>query len=472
MQTKKIPQNELISGSFRDPSGVVLKRKGSLYRRVNLIYRESYDFLINSGLYRSLVEDMLLIPHQEAKKDQKSNGYFKLIKPEMIPFVSYPYEWSFSQLKHAALATIQIQKRALEFGMSLKDSSAYNIQFWKGKPILIDTLSFEEYKEGQPWKGYRQFCQHFLAPLALMSYRDLRLNKLNRAYIDGIPLDLTSSLLPLSTYLNFSLLTHIHLHARSQNRYAAYSEGDMRRVFLKMQLNPPRVNKLSLLGLIDSLESVTKRLNYKLRGSQWGDYYSDTNYSKVGFEQKKRVIEKFLKTVKPKSVWDLGANTGLFSRIASKLDIPVISIDSDPEAVERNYLRCVEEREENILPLIIDLTNPSPGIGWENKERMSLETRGPVDMIFALALVHHLAVSNNLPFAKMASFFRSICKFLIIEFIPKSDSNVKRLLLFRKDIFPDYTQENFVQEFKQYFTIKYSVKIRHSQRVLFLMEGK
>lgn len=472
MQTKKIPQNELVSGSFRDPSGAILKRNGSLYRRINLTYRENYNFLINSGLYQSLVEDLLLIPHQEMKKDQKSNGYFKLIKPEMIPFVSYPYEWSFSQLKHAALITLQIQKRAIEFGMSLRDSSAYNIQFWKGKPILIDTLSFEKYKEGQPWKGYRQFCQHFLAPLALMSYKDLRLNKLNRVYIDGIPLDLTSSLLPLSTYLNFSLLTHIHLHARSQNRYAAYSEEAMRRVFLQTQLNPPRVNKLSLLGLIDSLESVTRSLNYKLRRSQWEDYYSDTNYSKVGFEQKRWAVKKFLKIAKPKTVWDLGANTGLFSRIASKLGILVISIDSDPETVERNYLRCVEEREENILPLIIDLVNPSPGIGWENKERMSLETRGPADMVFALALIHHLAISNNLPFAKVASFFRSICKFLIIEFIPKSDSNVKRLLLFRKDIFPNYTQENFVQEFKEYFTIRSLVKIKQSQRVIFFMEGK
>src|SRR3989339_306220 len=229
--------NRNVSGSFRDPSGFLFCREGSIFRQINLVYKEEYEFLMESGLYKDLADSDLLIPHEETDIDGPApHTLYKVIKPEKIPFISYPYEWCFSQLKDAALATLAIQKRALNFGMTLKDCSAYNVQFKNGKPIFIDTLSFKKYNEGQPWKGYRQFCQHFLAPLALMSYRDLRLNKLNRAYIDGIPLDLTSSLLPLSTYLNFSLLTHIHLHARSQNRYAAYSEEDMRRVFLKMQL--------------------------------------------------------------------------------------------------------------------------------------------------------------------------------------------------------------------------------------------
>ncbi len=348
--------------------------------------------------------------------------------------------------------------------MSLKDSSAYNIQFFKGKPIFIDTLSFEKYKEGQPWIAYKQFCQHFLAPLSLMSYTDIRLNQLNRIYIDGIPLDLTSSLLSVNTYFNFSLLTHIHLHAKGEKRYSNHQKN--------LKFKNLKVNKISLLGLIDNLESAVKSLNYKFAGSPWGNYYSDTNYSKQGFEHKKQIIERFLKEVKPKTAWDLGANTGVFSRIASNLRITTISFDNDPEAVEKNYLQCLRDKESNILPLILDLTNPSPGIGWENKERLSLEERGPTDTILALALIHHLAISNHLPLNRIVQFFKNMCESAVIEFVPKSDSNVKRMLSTRSDIFQDYTEENFMREFEKSFIIKQAVKIKDSQRTLFLMQKR
>ncbi len=454
MQTKNLLLNEPLLSSFRDPSGIVFRKDGVIYRKIASSYLDNYNLLVNSGLYDSLIKDNLLIPHQEVENT--------LIKPKIIPFISYPYEWSFSQLKHAALLTLQIQKVALEYGMTLKDSSAYNIQFLRGKPILIDTLSFKKYEEGQPWVGYKQFCQHFLAPLVLMCYKDIRLNQLLRIYIDGIPLDLTSSLLPLNTYLNLSLLTHIHLHAKGIKRYSNHQRKN----------DNLKVNKLPLLGLIDNLESIVKSLNYKFTSSQWGNYYSDTNYTKQGFEHKKQVVEKLLKIIKPKTVWDLGANTGVFSRIASSMKINTISFDSDPETVEKNYLQLLKDKETNILPLVVDLTNPSPAIGWENKERESLEQRGPADTVLALALIHHLAISNNLPLNKIAEFFKNICKSAVIEFVPKSDSNVSRMLSVREDIFNDYTEENFVLEFKKLFFIKQSIRIKDSHRTLFLMQRK
>lgn len=456
MQIRNLPQNDSLPGSFRDPSGIVFRKNGVIYRKLYPSYQDDYNLLINSGLYATLIKDNLLIPHEEVRT--------MLIKPEIVPFISYPYEWSFSQLKHAALLTLQIQKRALEQDMSLKDSSSYNIQFWKGKPILIDTFSFEKYEEGQPWVAYKQFCQHFLAPLSLMSCKDVRLNQLLRIYIDGIPLDLTSALLPLTTYLNFPLLTHIHLHAKGMKRYSNQGKD-----YKQKNL---RVNKLSLLGLLDSLESVVKSLNYNFARSEWGNYYSNTNYSKQGFEHKSMVIEKLLKKANPKIVWDLGANTGVFSRIASNMKILTISFDNDIQAVERNYLQCLEDKETNILPLVLDLTNPSPAIGWQNKERDSLEQRGPADTVLALALVHHLAISNNLPLNKMAEFFKNICKSLIIEFVPKSDSNVRKMLAVRKDIFKNYTEDNFILEFKKLFIINQSVKIKDSHRTLFLMQRR
>ena len=459
---KRLNNTICVPSSFRDPSGFLFCRNGSIYRQVNATYRENYDHLVNSGLYKTLVGAKLLIPHDEIDIEPiQSDRTYKIIKPELIQFISYPYEWCFSQLKDAALTTLKIQRIAVDFGMSLKDCSAYNIQFRKGKSIFIDTLSFEKYREGQPWVAYRQFCQHFLAPLALMAYRDVRLNQLLRTYMDGIPLDLASSLLPFRTYSRFSLLSHIHLHAKSQKHFADKTVGG----------NGHRIGRLGFLGLIDNLESAVVGLKWQPIGTQWTDYYKDTNYSIDALQHKKQILTEFVDVINPQNVWDLGANVGMFSRIASDKGIQTISFDIDHGAVERDYLECVAKGETNILPLLVDLTNPSPGIGWENRERMSLVERGPADTVLALALVHHLAISNNVPLVKIADFLSNICSnSLIIEFVPKTDSQVRRLLATREDIFPDYTQRAFETEFRKYFTVQSSMRIRDSERTLYLMQ--
>lgn len=452
--------SEDIAGSFRDPSGFLFYRDRAIYRQINISYKENYDLLIKSGLYKHLVENEFLIPHNEVGIEYaKSPNAYKIIKPDIIPHISYPYEWCFSQLKDAALATIKIHKKAFKFGMSLKDCSAYNVQFKKCKPILIDTLSFEKYREGRPWVAYKQFCQHFLAPLSLMAYKDIRLNQLSRIFLDGVPLDLTSSLLPLRTRFMPGLFSHIYLHAKSQQCFAGKD----------VNLKRHKMSRISFLGLIDSLESAVKRLKWQPRGTEWAEYRKITNYSDEAFRHKKELVTDFLNKIRPKIVWDLGANTGEFSRIAGNKGIKVISFDVDPAAVEKNYLQCVKEGEINILPLVTDLTNPGPCIGWENKERMSLLERGPAEAVFALALIHHLAISNNLPLARIAGFFSKICKSLIIEFVPKDDSQMKKMLLNREDIFGDYTQELFEKEFCKHFTIINSAKIKESARVLYLM---
>jgi len=416
---------------------------------------------MGSGLYQRLVDAGLLIPHREVGVNAaEQDKAYKIIEPECIEFVSYPYEWCFSQLKDAALTTIRIQKMALGCGMSLKDCSAYNIQFKKGKPVFIDTLSFEKYHEGQPWVAYGQFCRHFLAPLALMANKDIRLNQLLRVYIDGLPLDLASSLLPLRTRFSFSLLSHIHLHARTQKHYANRSVDTSRY----------KVGRLSFLGLIDNLESSIKRLRWQPKGTEWADYYNDTNYSINALDHKKQAVGELLYRVNPKTIWDLGGNIGMFSRIASDRGIETICFDVDPAAIEMNYLQCVTKNETKILPLIIDLTNPSSGIGWGSRERMSLLDRGPADTALVLALIHHLAVTNNVPIRRIAEFLYKVCRSLIIEFVPKSDSQVQRLLSNRQDIFPDYTESGFEQEMGKYFKIQDSIRIRESERTLYLMQ--
>ncbi len=454
-----------LPGSFRDPSGFLFSRGGVLYRQINRAYEQEYARLFESGLYDKLVKAGLLIPHIEVDQAPvNSDASYKIIQPEHVSFISYPYEWSFSQLKDAALATLSIQRRALKAGMSLKDASAYNIQFVRGKATLIDTLSFETYKEGQPWVAYRQFCQHFLAPLALMALKDVRLNQLLRVYIDGIPVDLASELLPWKSRTNFGLLTHIHVHASAQKRYAGEE--------IKSRAENGGMSKQAMTGLIENLEATIKKLAWTPHGTEWGNYYDITNYSDAAFEHKKELIRAWANRVTPKLVWDLGANTGVFSRIVSEAGRYVVSFDIDPAAVEQNYLQTKNDKAENILPLLLDLTNPSPSIGWANRERESFGGRGPADMVLALAVLHHLAISNNVPLPQLADFFASAGKWLLIEFVPKSDGQVKKLLASRKDIFPSYTREGFEAAFREKFNIHDAVNVRESERALYLMEGK
>ena len=456
------PEGALPS-SFRDPAGYVFRRDGILYRSILSPGRSHYDTLMSSGLREELVAANLLVPHEEVSfvGAPPENGV-TIIRPEEIPFISFPYEWSFSQLQDAALATLEIQKRALLSGMTLVDASAYNIQFLRGRPVLIDTLSLRRAVEGEPWTAYRQYCQHFLAPLALMSLRDVRLGQLLRIHLDGIPLDLAAGLLPLSSRRRPSLLLHIHLHARSQKRYEGRDAPIAHR----------KIGRPALLGLADSLESGTRKLRWRAQGTEWAEYYGDTNYSAEAMAGKLKAVEDFVAAVRPRTIWDLGGNVGTFSRIAAKAGAMTVSFDIDPACVEKSYLAARAGGETGILPLLMDLTNPSPASGWENRERMSLLERGPADAVLALALIHHLAIGNNVPLKMAARFFARAGRALLIEFVPKSDSQVKRLLVTREDIFKEYTQEDFERAFGEYFEINCRIPLDRSERTLYIMKRK
>ncbi len=449
-----------LLSSFRDPSGYLFVADGVLYRRVNRCYREHYDRLMQSGLYDELTAEGLLVRH-EAVEFTGTEEASLTIKPEPLPFISYPYEWCFSQLKDAALATLTIQQKAFRRGMVLKDASAYNIQFHRGKPILIDTLSFETYRPGRPWVAYRQFCQHFLAPLLLMSAKDVRLSQLLRVYLDGIPLDLASALLPGGTRFRPGVLAHIHLHAQSQRHFADKPQAGARELTL---------GTLAFEGLIDGLASLVKKLRWEPAGTVWADYYDNTNYRSTAFTSKRDIVDGMIASINPGRVWDLGANTCVFSRLSAARGIFTVACDVDPAAVELNYLACKKEGQTDILPLVIDLTNPSAASGWENTERFSLLERGPADTILALALVHHLAIGNNLPFARIAAFFARACRRLVVEFVPKGDSQVERMLATREDIFGAYTEGDFEKEFGRFFRLKDKVPVSDSRRTVYLME--
>lgn len=460
-------KNSSLSGSFRDPSGFLFHdADGTLYRQVNKTYESDYNLCKQSGLFDELVRDELLIPHTEASLDLKqTDDAIAILKPDALPFVSYPYEWSFSQLKDAALLTLDIQKRALDKELSLKDASAYNVMFNGAKPVFIDTLSFEAYKKDQPWIAYRQFCRHFLAPLAVMAYNDPRLITLLRTHIDGVPLEIASRMLPRKTWLPGGLLLHIHLHARTEQRHTQKSltgSQDQRQA---------KVSQTGLQGIIESLQSTVRKLDIKPARTDWSDYYADNSYTDAAAEHKDQTVGRYLDQIKPNTVWDIGANTGRYSEIASQHASTVIAMEQDAHCVEAAYRKWSADASP-ILPLVVDLANPSPGLGWAHTERDSLAQRGPADAALALALIHHLAIGNNVPLPKVAEFFATICNNLIIEFVPKEDEMVQFLLSSREDVFPDYTVVGFEEAFTQYFEIAETIPNPESSRILYRMKRR
>ncbi len=459
------PHDGTLDASFRDPCGFVYRRDGVLYRQLNPAGLADYEALVSSGLYDELAAAGSLIPHEEVESTlARDDRAVRVLRPEPVPFVSYPYEWCFGQLRDAALLTLAAERAALRRGLTLKDASAYNVQFKRGRPVLIDTLSFARLAEGEPWVAYRQFCQHFLAPLALMSLRDARLGLLSRTQLDGVPLDLACRLLPWRSRLRPGLLMHLHLHARSQARYA----GDPRRA---RTLSRKGMSRRAREGLVDSLEGAVCGLKLRPVRSEWRDYYDETSYSEAAMGHKEELVGAYLAACAPGTVWDLGANTGRFARLAAAAGRPTVAWDLDSHAVEEAYA-LVRADDHELLPLVLDLANPSPSLGWAHRERESLAARGPAQVTLALALVHHLAIAGNVPLPRVADFFAEISRELIIEFVPKEDPQVRRLLASREDVFPDYHQEEFASAFSSRFTIERSDTVRESGRTLYLMRRR
>ncbi|MCJ2376887.1 class I SAM-dependent methyltransferase [Vibrio sp. ZSDZ34] len=454
--------------SFRDSSGFVFTHDGNLYRQVNEVFKDEFDAYINSGLHQALLDKGYVVDHKEVElMGNDTHEAYKILKPNYIPYLTYPYEWTFSQLKDAALLTLNIQLLALEYGFTLKDASAYNVQFFEGKPIFIDTLSFIRYTSGA-WTAYRQFCQHFLVPLSLKKWRDYRLGRMAQLYIDGIPLDLASKLLPVRSWFNISTLSHIHLHAKMQ---AHYGNSTKERVVRAKKIKS-NLTKTKLLALVNNLKHSVEGIDWLPRNSEWGNYYENTNYNSLAMDGKLDIVEKFLCSISKDIplLADIGANAGNFSRLAAKYAKQVVSFDIDEVAVEHNYLAAKANKEISILPVVLDLFNPSPAIGYENKERISFSQRGNFQVIIALALIHHLAIVNNTPLNKIVDMFHSlVTEILIIEFVPKIDSQVKVLLETREDVFPDYHEDGFEEALQGKFTVVKKELVPDSCRTIYIL---
>lgn len=443
--------------SYKDPSGFIFRDNEKIYRQVNKLYADHYNLLINSGLYDELTGKKYLLPHTEVKENLlKSNEWYITLLPEQISVISYPYEWCFEQLKDAALLTLKIVKISIEKGMILKDATPFNIEFYKGRAVFIDTLSFEKYDHTQPWVAYRQFCETFLFPLWLAHYYKTNFQNILSIYPEGISAFLTAKLLPLKSRLSFSVWLHVHLQNKISKKNTSKKTNS-------------NFSENKLLNLITHLENIITGLdNSKI--SLWSKYYDDSIISTEYLSEKEKIINNFLSQLQGNNILDLGANEGFFSWLAAKKGFNVVATDNDEQCINNLYKKIKKENTSAILPLCIDITNPSPALGFANKERASWNDRIHADIVLALAFIHHLVIGKNIPIPMLAEYLSQLAPQLIIEFVPKEDVKTQQLLKNKKDIYPDYTIIQFENIFQIYFSIIKKEQIKGTNRFIYFMK--
>jgi len=452
------------AGSFRDPSGHVFIRDGQIYRSVFEVGAKDFEAARDAGIHERLIDAGLLIPHEEV--DAPPGAVYCLRHPRLL-MISYPWEWPFSLLKDAAILHLDIMERLIPDGFWLRDASAFNVQYDGSGLRLIDTLSIGRRVHESPWVAYGQFCSHFLAPLALAAYGDVRTLSLWRAYIDGYPLDLAARMIPLRRKYMPGLFMHLFLHARFQA--AADRREDVGR---SDRVKKPKLSDDGLIALIHSLRRTVSGIRWRRSSAIWEGYGHIRTYNSGDVTRKAAYVERVVEQVNPTVVWDLGANTGEFSEIAASRGVFVVSIDGDPACTEFLYGKATgTQGMKNILPLVMDLSNPSPGLGWDGCERFSLRDRGPADLVLALALIHHLVLSSCVPLEMVAQWLSDLAEHLLVEFVPPQDPMVQKLLRNRVDEHLPYDEGAFRSSFERVFRFVDSATLDNG-RTLFLCRRK
>ncbi|MDE0157258.1 MAG: class I SAM-dependent methyltransferase [Gammaproteobacteria bacterium] len=431
-------------GSFRDPAGHVFIASQRIFRGVSSDTAEGLRGFIQSDFFRERVGTLIVDTKEVSPGEALDAGiaaeivgsYGMWVEHEPLPFISYPYEWSFEALKDAACLTLKLLVDGLENGFTLKDASAYNVQFIHSRPIFMDVLSFCEYREGDPFLGYKQFCEHFLAPLCLAAFSGVDFNQWFRGRIEGLDLMDVSTALPVSSCFRPQVLLHIHLQAWAMRKLESASGGPNRKETRKI----PRRN---LVALANGLREFITRLERK-RTSYWQKYAEHNAYEDEARKDKTRIAHDFVRDNKLLRLLDLGCNTGEYCNAAVSAGAEqVIGVDFDCGAIDL----AAREARRHAWPawfLYYDIANPTPDMGWRHEERSALEKRlGRLDGVFCFALIHHLVIGRNIPMEEFTGWVCGLAQRGLIEFIPKTDPMVQGLLSHREDIFHNYNLENF-----------------------------
>jgi len=423
-------------GSFRDPSAYVFSSGDRIFRAVTDEAWHNFQLFRSSGAYEEMKARGWIIATEEDGAPHPEHGDRRLFEHPKLPFVSYPYEWPFSLLKRAALLHLDIQLRALDFGFALSDASAYNVQFTGIKPIFIDTTSFVPYREGDYWAGHRQFVEQFVNPLLLRALFGVSANAWCRGALEGLPTSDVARLIgPLRRWLTPNVLVNITLPDLLQRR--AWRSDDP-------GTSPSKpLPKTALRFMLQRLRDWISRLAPRRDESAWQDYDADNSYSPEDEERKRAFVAHFSLSTRPSRTCDVGCNTGYYAEVLLQSGArSVVGFDSDTGALELAVSRATMA-QLNFLPLLSDAANPSPAQGWAERERSGLRERVNADAMLALAIVHHLAIARNIPLASAVEWLMSLAPRGVIEFVPKSDPMVERMLRLRADIFADYGKEQF-----------------------------
>lgn len=455
------------TGSFRDPSGSVYEAGGEIYRSVSPLAIDDFETVWSSGYLQSLIAKGWLVGAEriEGSEVAAAVGAAALLRHPRLSFISYPYEWGFEALKSAALLHLDIQLDALDRDIALVDASAYNLQFVGCRPIFIDHLSFRPYREGEFWVGHSQFLDQFLNPLLLRALLGVPHNAWYRGSLEGIPTAELDALLPLKRKLSFNVLSHVTLPARLQRRAQTASKESFERI------NKARLPRASYRGLLARLRGWIAGLSPRAGGqTTWQSYGDFRTYGTQELDAKRRFISEFVGSAKPRQIWDLGCNTGEFSELALESGAAeAIGFDFDQGSLDLAFARGTD-KGMRFLPLFLDAANPSPAQGWASVERKAFAGRGSPDALLALAFIHHLAIGRNVPLASVVDWLTSLAPRGVIEFVPKGDSTVQTMLRLRKDIFPNYTEECFLDALAQCARLVKRETITESGRMLVWFE--
>jgi hypothetical protein len=455
-----IKQNHI---SYKDSAARVVFKKNVYYRYIFNDYKEEYEHLMKSGLYTELTKKGYLIKHVETEIDSNDPKIYKLLVPYQIPFKSYPFEWSFLQWKRAILSYLEINKIALKHGMILKDATPYNFCHLVGKAVLFDTSSFIFFNKNDNWIAYKQFCEEFFGPILLMYYNGHEWSNLTMSKMGNLGLEFISRQLPFKSWFNFNIFTHIHWHSRYVNKSLAKN---------KYKKNGFTIEKIGIIN--DMIHHTINRWEILPNlHSVWSGYYENDIEEKGYLQDKVDTIREWLKLTKPKTVLDIGANTGNFSFIAREFSEQVIAIEPDNVCVDDIEKHIRKNNLENIFAVVLDITKPSPTLGLMNKETENINKRLKSEMVFGLALTHHLYITNKLSFQQIAElFFELSSENVIIEFIEKDDSKVALLtenLQLKTEL---YNEENFLKAFERFFLEISRKKMKDSARILYLLKRK
>ena len=457
-------------GSFKDPDGCIFEYQGNIYRTLSASAAERMRARVADGTLAALIDQGLLIDSELVGASDVGLADADLGETVMrharIPVLTYPSEWSFDMLRDAALVTLDLLQQGLERDLMLKDATAFNVAFHDGRMKFFDTLSIDDYTEGAPWDGYAQFCREFLFPLMLTSYRGIEFQPWLRGSLSGIPVRTFARLLSLREKLRGPVVKHVVLQAKLDRSFAD-TDTEMRSSFKTMKFSKPMI-----VANVAGLSKTLRKLGYEAGDSVWGDYASSHSYSAEDEITKRQFVDQAVDHLSPSTVVDLGGNIGDYSfLVAPKVD-RVLCVDIDPACINTLYRRIRDGGPTNVVPIVGDLLNPTPALGWNLTERRDLFERIRSESFFALALVHHLAIGGNVPLPRVVETLHRIAPSGVVEWVDKQDTMVQRMLRNRTDVFADYTWDVFRTEIERRFNIVKTVETHDGARRLCLLEPR